>query len=480
MSDFQQFNGVTHPIIRLADDWNNLLDHGLSNPVTYIIRMNGAVCEGIDGDTGKIYSSGTPATVIQAVLTHIDILGGGDVLLKNGIYTLTTGLIKSPRVNLDGEGVNTVLVMDAGVADYAITVTTNYNNWTYNSVIQNLSIVGTATAIGGIRLVDVFKQKVNNVVISDFSTGYGIRLTNDLHWTEGYVISNVYIAGCLIGIDFQYTGGGGTTSFSYGYIGPYWISVDVANGVGINIPVNCDFTRSELRGVCWLNGVTHKGVVIGGQCGDNIMDFEVETFDHGVGVEVQATAWLGSCRRFEPRFIGIFTTELSNVANQPIYSVHEQPLWVNDKIVIINHLAAGLGIWNSTTGVNFLNFNTVSGDLELTGGGYFTLYNTGFAAANIGFQVWCDGSGGHVFGHSLLPLGAVPGHAADASSGIGNAAYPWKTIYGVDYYGGAGAAQGITKDGANVIDIKDGDGTHYHHLTFTSGLLTNYVYDTNP
>ena len=31
-----------------------------------------------------------------------------------------------------------------------------------------------------------------------------------------------------------------------------------------------------------------------------------------------------------------------------------------------------------------------------------------------------------------------------------------------------------------TITIKDGDGTHYHHLTFTKGLLTNYLLNTTP
>jgi hypothetical protein len=36
----------------------------------------------------------------------------------------------------------------------------------------------------------------------------------------------------------------------------------------------------------------------------------------------------------------------------------------------------------------------------------------------------------------------------------------------------AGISQSVT--------IFDGDATNYHHLTFTKGLLTAYIKDTNP
>ena len=96
MTDFTAYSATTHPVVRLEDDYNNILDHALEKGVSYIIRKNGSVYEAIEGATGKIGFGGVndvggidgadAVTVMQAAFTV-----GGTILFKDGTYTLNTG-----------------------------------------------------------------------------------------------------------------------------------------------------------------------------------------------------------------------------------------------------------------------------------------------------------------------------------------------------------------------------------------------------
>lgn len=478
MSEFTAYNAATHPIIKLTEDWNELLDHGLVKPATYIVRVNGTDYEAIDGNTGKIFTSGAnAATVIQATLNQIETLGGGSVLLKNGTYTLTAGLVKSPRVNIEGEGVATILSMGVGVADYAITVTTNYNVFYRSGTIQNLTIIGNAASSGGIHTIDTFNTKINNVVIKDFSVGSGIVLENSSYWTEGYIVSNVQIWSCLKGIRFLNSNGVDPlcTSFAYGYLGPYWIALDPVNGIGIELPYTCNATHTHIEGCVWIDDVTHTGYSINGECSWSTLNISCETFGGGTGINIGANAWMEACRWFEPHFTGSFTTEISNTTVKNLYTRHDQAVWHDDKVVINNDQDEGLTIYNSTLASNILNFNTHDYNFKLSNGGYFTIYDSGFTAAHIGFQATSSASGSNVFAHSFQTLTAVSGHAADPSGAIGTDTYPWPHVYATVIHG-TDYMTGVLNGADQVVTILDGDTVHTHTLTFTSGLLTSYSY----
>lgn len=102
MTDFTAFNASTHPIVKLEDDWNNLLDHGLEKCASYIVRVNGSVYEAITGDgssgSGNIAYGGSsnagtvdgtsPEDVINAAISN-----GSKVYIGPGTYT-TAGSIK--------------------------------------------------------------------------------------------------------------------------------------------------------------------------------------------------------------------------------------------------------------------------------------------------------------------------------------------------------------------------------------------------
>ena len=78
MSEFEQYNAGTHPIVKLVDDWNNLLDHGLMKEPDAVIYISGALVKAVSGSTGKVISSDADLSVVVsacftagAIWTHI-------------------------------------------------------------------------------------------------------------------------------------------------------------------------------------------------------------------------------------------------------------------------------------------------------------------------------------------------------------------------------------------------------------------------
>jgi len=119
MADFQQWDMTTHPIIRLEDDWNNLLAHGLEKPTTFIVRKNGSYYEAINGATGVISyggadnagaTDGTNEDDVQQAAIDATTTDGGVVYIKDrdlGTVTLKDGVI--------------VVVENDGVVNYRFT-----------------------------------------------------------------------------------------------------------------------------------------------------------------------------------------------------------------------------------------------------------------------------------------------------------------------------------------------------------------------
>lgn len=113
MTDFQQWSTGVHPVVRLEDDWNQLLDHGLEKPYSYLIRVNGSYYEAINGSTGVIAYGGEDNAgsvdgtlakdVFQAAITATGTAGGGVVFVKNGAYTITNSIVQVSNVDVVGE-----------------------------------------------------------------------------------------------------------------------------------------------------------------------------------------------------------------------------------------------------------------------------------------------------------------------------------------------------------------------------------------
>jgi len=89
MSEFTKYNAVTHPIIKLEDDWNNIVDHAFEKLDDYIVRKNGSSCEviyggGADQAGKKAYAGSGLVDSIQWAHDHLP--SGGKISVKSGYY----------------------------------------------------------------------------------------------------------------------------------------------------------------------------------------------------------------------------------------------------------------------------------------------------------------------------------------------------------------------------------------------------------
>lgn len=129
MVDFLPYNAASHPIVKLSDDWNNLLDHGLEKEVSYIVRKNGSYYEAIRGGTatgaGKIVFGGVGnvgsvngslfASVLQACIDNLTA-AGGVIKLRAGTFTLAAQVNLKSNVGVVGEGVTCTIISYTGAA----------------------------------------------------------------------------------------------------------------------------------------------------------------------------------------------------------------------------------------------------------------------------------------------------------------------------------------------------------------------------
>jgi parallel beta-helix repeat protein len=169
MTDYQPFSSATHPIIECVDDWNNLLDHGLEKPATFIVRVNGSYTECLVGGTSSLAGtilyggvdnaggvSGTDAqAVVQAAADAASVLySGGVVWMKEGTYSFDSAVTVSAKNNvyIQGVGMGT-FVTQANSSD-----NTHFFNWlncTYGG-LSDLQIDGNgANQAAGTTAVEI-------------------------------------------------------------------------------------------------------------------------------------------------------------------------------------------------------------------------------------------------------------------------------------------------------------------------------------
>jgi hypothetical protein len=156
MADFQAWDQTSHPIVRLEDDWNQLLDHGLTKPCAYIVRVNGSYYEALSGVAGTVAyggadnagsTDGTSANaVLQAAITNA---GGGQVNIKKGTYPNLALDIVIPSYVFAELGTT----FQSAATDYAITVGDGNTRIADNSWIHGILFEPyDDTAYGGIHI----------------------------------------------------------------------------------------------------------------------------------------------------------------------------------------------------------------------------------------------------------------------------------------------------------------------------------------
>jgi hypothetical protein len=215
MTDFQLYNSGTHPIVRLQDDWNNLLDHGLEKEASFIIRKNGSYYEAIQGGgaTGAgtiVYGSvgniggASGSSAVAVVQAALNALTAGrtwkeTVIVKcDGIYSTLLNIpeyavLIVPKMTLQGADIASGFPAPNDYVKLGVTLN-NYSELHFDHITQsagaNIQIMITSTAkaakndikiIG--RLLDVnyanqsYPDRTDDAYYGEGISNYGDRWT---------------------------------------------------------------------------------------------------------------------------------------------------------------------------------------------------------------------------------------------------------------------------------------------------------------
>jgi parallel beta-helix repeat protein len=187
MSDFQPFNAATHPIVKLEDDYNNILKEAFEKTASYIVRKNGSYYEAIQGGgsmgAGTIAFGGAnnapPAdpvdgTDISAVIqAAVDNAAEGRIFIKKGTYTLKTPITVRSNLIIEGEGTeNTVITQgtNENLSAFFTEVAAAQKNF---FVLKDLTCDGNKAnnthgrAFYGVNISDSYFEYLNLVKFAD-------------------------------------------------------------------------------------------------------------------------------------------------------------------------------------------------------------------------------------------------------------------------------------------------------------------------
>jgi hypothetical protein len=184
MVDFAPYNAGTHPNVKVNDDYNNLLDHGLEKTASFIIRKNGVYYEAIQGGgasgAGTIVYGGagnagsTNGTSAAAVINAALAVATGRVYLQAATYTITVPIVFSTN-NCSLEGphfggystgcANLVLSANCNLISQIGTNVTHKDGLT----LRNLRLSGTGYSGDAIHLEYASNFIIENVSASTFT-----------------------------------------------------------------------------------------------------------------------------------------------------------------------------------------------------------------------------------------------------------------------------------------------------------------------
>lgn len=155
---------------------------------------------------------------------------GGVVWFPGGTFNTSQTIDIPDGVSILGVGSKKSILHYTG-SGVAVEATLG-GSFTGDQSIAGISVTGVAAGDVGIRIGDCWGFTLRDVSIRDFTTGIGIQLYNDSHWTEGTNGLNVRIQNCAVGLGF--TRSASSTYDSFGYTRLHALGINVpANGIGI-------------------------------------------------------------------------------------------------------------------------------------------------------------------------------------------------------------------------------------------------------
>ena len=168
-------------------------------PASYIIYKDdlGYVCAK-NGETGKIdFRNTDAATVIQNAIDALT--NGGKVLIKEGIYSISTQINLKPKVSIIGSGINkTILKAEAGATYDAIFGMDSYTrNDVINVEIAYMSLDGEGSSVKYGLYPRTGRSFYHHLHIHHFADT-GIVMTSVTQSAEDYIFPENYIYNCFI------------------------------------------------------------------------------------------------------------------------------------------------------------------------------------------------------------------------------------------------------------------------------------------
>jgi len=225
---FTAWSATTHPIVKLEDDWNNLLAHGLWKGAGYNIRLNGSYTEALNMQTGKLTYGGSgniggidgadSAAVINAALAAL-ASSGGTVYLGRQSFTISQKIVMPNSLDVGQDFVVSLIGQNA-ILHGAATLATNMLELDADAASVNYSFfvegIHFYPAACNVTLYNIYVKDALNTHIKDCVIGWnglkiedaGIVWLDDLYcvdsYNEGILIdntsyvqaNNIYIDNC--------------------------------------------------------------------------------------------------------------------------------------------------------------------------------------------------------------------------------------------------------------------------------------------
>ena len=321
---FAKFNSSTHPIVKLEDDWNNLLDHGLHNFTGYYILTDGTYYSAINASTHKLVYGGDNTAgeidgtdfdaVWTAVLTAIGDNGivklGSGTFYTDGLNVINSGPVTDTTqqwIEICGEGMGNTIIRgnstatgaasnDGGFTDEAWLMIDSFNNSGIRVHVHDLKIFGDHSTntndVAGIILRYGRQSIIERVWIQECSK-YGIfQVGPNAAYREAYIrdciIYDIFDNDDTVGVPVENNCVGIKSTFADVYITNNiigWIGYDWAGdpeGYGI---VAEDSTIVD-GNVIW---VTDTGIFTLSGSSDQVIINNFVDFAYDVGIYIYET-----------------------------------------------------------------------------------------------------------------------------------------------------------------------------------------------